>query len=158
MDVYAVDGAKLSSIKARERDGEGVARWPNYPYAIKVIKAIIRGVKRLRGNASSGRMGCWHEAWPVTQQQAQGTGMGRGTGTGTTYCSFLFASVITRVYSAKKELKFVETFTFFNLYEEQWKLLLCRGEGQEAGARSHAIIWTILVLNANICLNGIIVQ
>lgn len=52
---------------------EGVARWPNYPYAIKVIKAIIREVKRLRGNASSGRMGCWHGAWPDTQQQAQHT-------------------------------------------------------------------------------------
>lgn len=55
-----VDGGR--EMKQR---GFSAARWPNYPYAIKVIKAIIRRVKRLRENASSGRMGCW----AGTQQQ-----------------------------------------------------------------------------------------
>lgn len=94
------------------------------------------------------------------------TGTGIGTGTKGTVRTVLFSlRLLLRAFQRKKELKFVETFTFFNLYEEQLKLLYRRGEwggrkraGRGFVARTHAIIWTILVLNANICLNGIIVQ
>lgn len=85
----------------------------------------------------------------------QGAGTGTGTGRrvkGTVRTVLLLLRLLLRAFQRKKELKFVETFTFFNLYEEQLKLL------RRQGARMHAIIWTILVLNANICLNGIIVQ
>lgn len=140
----------------RQTGRGSAARWPNYPYAIKVIKAIIRRVKRLRENASSGRMGCCKQAdtW-LRPGKGQGTETGTGRrvkGTVRTVLLSLSLRLLLRAFQRKKELKFVETFTFFNLYEEQLKLL------RRQGARMHAIIWTILVLNANICLNGIIVQ
>lgn len=46
---------KLGAGSWTEMDGDGAAaRRPNYTNAIKVIKAIIRRVKRLSENTSSG--------------------------------------------------------------------------------------------------------
>lgn len=53
-------------------------------------------------------------------------GTGRGTAQrvkGTVRTVLLLLRLLLRAFQRKKELKFVETFTFFNLYEEQLKLL-----------------------------------
>lgn len=42
---------------------------------------------------------------------------------GTVRTVLLSLRLLLRAFQRKKELKFVETFTFFNLYEEQFKLL-----------------------------------
>lgn len=53
-------------------------------------------------------------------------GTDRGTAQrvkGTVRTVLLSLRLLLRAFQRKKELKFVETFTFFNLYEEQLKLL-----------------------------------
>lgn len=89
-----------------------LARRRNYPYAIKVIKAITRGVKRLSKNASSLRI---VRSVDIRTHQTEKEEAKRG---GTFFVLFCALCVCYYAHFSKKScnrVDFEATFTFFNL-------------------------------------------